>query len=188
MSDLTKQDMHDSAIYDDLITSLITLKVILEDIDKISTVIHLVINNKIKQLQAEKTDELELLEEELRIIRLRNRFLGRPNKIRCNSIEEEIDLRRQTKKKIDNIEKLKEEVKESEFKSVKILQDLNYEKYDEVVEIAKIELKLERLGISKKSINFFKNQFFESSIYTLFYKQKIKVYITKLKNCNMFKC
>ena len=47
-------------------------------------------------------------------------------------------------------------MKEWEFKSVKILQDLNFEKYDEVVEIAKIELKLERLGISKKSINFFK--------------------------------
>ena len=66
--------------------------------------------------------------------------MGRPNKT-----EEEIDLRRQTKKKIDNIEELKEEVKEWEFKSVKILQDLNYEKYDEVVEIAKIESKLERL-------------------------------------------
>ena len=28
--------------------------------------------------------------------------------------------------------------------------------YDEIDEIAKIELKLKRLGISKKSINFFK--------------------------------
>ena len=37
--------MHDSTIYDDLITSLITLKVILEDIDKINTVIDLEINN-----------------------------------------------------------------------------------------------------------------------------------------------
>ena len=33
MSDQIKQDMHDLAIYDDLITSLITLKVILENID-----------------------------------------------------------------------------------------------------------------------------------------------------------
>ena len=40
-------------------------------------------------------------------------------------------------------------MKEWEFKNVKILQDLNYEKYDKVVEIAKTELKLERLGISK---------------------------------------
>ena len=57
-------------------------------------------------------------------------------------IEKEIDVRSQTKKKIDNIEKLKEEVKEWEFQRVKILQDLNYEKYDEVVEIEKIDLKL----------------------------------------------
>ena len=79
-----------------------------------------------------------MLEEELRIITLRNRFLGRTNKIGCNSIEEEIDLRRQTKKKIDNIEELKEEVKEQEFKSVKTIKDLNYEKNAEIVEIAKI--------------------------------------------------
>ena len=55
-------------IYDDLITILITLKLILKDIDKISIVIDLEINNKIKQLEAEKIDELELLQDELRII------------------------------------------------------------------------------------------------------------------------
>ena len=48
-------------------------------------------------------------------------------------------------------------MKEWELKSVKILKDLNYEKYDEIVEIPKIEVKLERLVISKKSIHF--NQF-----------------------------
>ena len=37
-----------------------------------------------------------------------------------------------------------------------MLQDLNYKKNDEIVEIAKIELKLQRLRISKKSIDFFK--------------------------------
>ena len=71
------------------------------------------------------------------MITLRNRFLGRPN-----NVEEEIDLRRQTKKKIDNIEELKEEVKEWEFKGVRILKDFNYPKNDEIVEIARIELKL----------------------------------------------
>ena len=34
MSDQIKQDMQDSAIYDDLITSLITFKTIPQDIDK----------------------------------------------------------------------------------------------------------------------------------------------------------
>ena len=151
MSDQIKQDMHDLPIYDDLINSLITLKVILENIDKISIAKDLQINNQIKQLEAEKIDQLELFHEELRFITLKNRFLGRSNKI-----EEERELRRQTKKKIDNIEELKEEVKEWEFKSVTILQDLNYEKHDEIVEIAKIELKLERLGVSKQSIDSFK--------------------------------
>ena len=42
------------------------------------------------------------------------------------------------------------------LKAPKMLQDLNYEKNNEIVEIAKIELKLQRLGASKKSINFFK--------------------------------
>ena len=41
-------DMQNLTIYDDLITSSITLKVILEDIDKNSKVIDLEINNRIK--------------------------------------------------------------------------------------------------------------------------------------------
>ena len=50
MAEQTEQDMHNSTIYDDLITGLITLKVILEDIDKIT----IVTNNKIKQLRTKK--------------------------------------------------------------------------------------------------------------------------------------
>ena len=50
---------------------------------------------------------MKLLEDELRLMTLKNRFLGRLNKIK-----EETELKRQTKKKIDNIEELKEEVKE----------------------------------------------------------------------------
>ena len=83
-----------------------------------------------------------MLEEELRIMTLRNRFLGRPR----NSIEEELD----------KIEELKEDLK-WEVKDAKVLQDFNYEKNDEIAEIAKTDLKLQRLGASKKSINFFKN-------------------------------
>ena len=36
------------------------------------------------------------------------------------------------------------------------IKDLNYASNDEIVEIAKTELKLKRLGVSKHSINFFK--------------------------------
>ena len=91
-----------------------------------------------------------LLEQELSFITLKNKYWGRSDKI-----EEEIDLRRQIKKKIDVIEELKGGV-ECEVKGAKTLQDLNYEKNDEIVEIARIELKSERLGAPKKSINFFK--------------------------------
>ena len=57
--------MHDLAKYNDLITSLITLKMILKNIDKISIVKDLKINNKIKHLEAEKVDQLDLLQKEL---------------------------------------------------------------------------------------------------------------------------
>ena len=153
MSHQIKQVMQDLAIYHDLITSLITLKVILEDIDKINIIIDLEINNKIKQL--------ELLE--LRIMTLRNRFLGRPS----NSIEEEID----------NKEELKEEVKDWEFKSVRILPDLSYEKNDEIVEITRKELKLKRLRVSQKSIVFFKKiNFFKGAFISCSKSNKIKVF------------
>ena len=48
MTEQIEQDIHESTIYDDLITSLITLKVVLEDID-----IDLEKNDKIKQLKEE---------------------------------------------------------------------------------------------------------------------------------------
>ena len=56
MSDITKQDMDDLTIYNDLITNLITLNVILQNIDKINIVKDLEINNKIKELDGEKID------------------------------------------------------------------------------------------------------------------------------------
>ena len=84
MAEQTEQDMRGSTIYDDLITSLINLKIILEDIDKANIAKDLEINNKLKELEAETIYELKL-----GIKTLRNRFLRKSNKI-----EEEIDLRR----------------------------------------------------------------------------------------------
>ena len=84
MAEQTEQDMRGSTIYDDLITSLINLKLILEDIDKANIAKELEINNKLKELEAETIYELKL-----GIKTLRNRFLRKSNKI-----EEEIDLRR----------------------------------------------------------------------------------------------
>ena len=125
--------MHDLEIYYDLINRLIIFKEILEDIDKISKVVDLEINNKIR--------ELEFLEEALRIEELRSGFLGIPS----NAIEEEIN----------NIEELKWNLK-WESKGAKIIKDLDFEKSDEIVEIAKIQQKLIRSGASKELISFSK--------------------------------
>ena len=64
-------------------------------IKKVCIAKDLEINNKLKELEAEKIYELELLQEEVRFRKLRNRFLGKPNKI-----EEEIELKTNTQKKI----------------------------------------------------------------------------------------
>ena len=86
MAEEIQQDIRNLMIYNDLITSLITLKVILVNIDKISIVKDLEINNKIRELEVEKTGELEWLQQELRVKALRNRFLRK-----SNEIEEEIE-------------------------------------------------------------------------------------------------
>ena len=92
-----------------------------------------------------------MLQENLKFIALTNVTLGEDQ----NSIKDKIELIKQTRKKIYKIERLKteiEEITEWEFKSFKLL-DLNFEKHDEIAEIAKIEIRLEALGISKNNNN-----------------------------------
>ena len=81
-----------------------------------------------KKARAKKINELRLLEEQIFIITLRNKYLGRSG---FDINEKEIDLREQVKKKADKIEELKEDV-EWESKAAKTLQDLKYEKNDEI--------------------------------------------------------
>ena len=83
---------------------------------------------------------------------LRNKHLGRSSH---DIMEEEIDLRKQEKKKVDKIEELKEDV-EWESKAAKMLRDLSYDRNDEIAAIAEIEQRLIRSEISKELINFFK--------------------------------
>ena len=137
----------------ELITDLITLRLVLKDTEKTMMVLRLEIKNRLKELEQEKINELKLLEEEKCFRTLRNRHLGRL----CHIIKEgEIDLREQTKKKVDKIEELKEEVDGIELQSDKTLEDLNFLKREEAAAIAKIELELIRSGTSKKLINSFK--------------------------------
>ena len=79
---------------------------------------------------------------------LRNKRLGR---LIYDIDEEEIDLREQAKRKIDEIEELKEDLK-WESKAAKMLQDLNYEKNDEIAAIAEIEQKVIISGILKNRL------------------------------------
>ena len=107
----------------ELITDLITLRLILKDTEKTEKTLKLEIKNKLKELEQEKINELKLLKEEIFLMTLRNKHLCRSGHI---VKEEKIDLREQTKKKIDKIEELKEGVDGTEFQSVKILEDLNF--------------------------------------------------------------
>ena len=95
-----KSEMHNLVMKNkinglDLINRLLNLKIILKKTDKICIVKDLEINNKLKELETIKFDECELLQENLKVETLKSRFGGRPN-----SIEEEIELRKQTRKKI----------------------------------------------------------------------------------------
>ena len=141
MLEISIQDLES---FDELITDLIALRLILKDTVKTKETLKLEIKNKLKELEQEKINELKLLEEEIFFMTLRNKYLGRL----CHVIkEEEIDLREHTKKKIDEIEELKEGVYLDEFQSIKILEDLNFLKHEEAAPIAKIELELIRSGI-----------------------------------------
>ena len=175
-----KSDVHDLLMKSkinglDLIHCLFYIRIILKKIDKISIVKNIEINNKLKELETGNIDALKLLQENLRFGTLKNRFRGRPN-----SIKEETELRKQSRKKIDNIERLKAEVEEWAFKSVKLLQDLNYEKGAEIAEVKRIEIKLEALKTSKAIINAFKKLIIPKKYLHLILKIKSKIKL-KLK-------
>ena len=103
-----------------MITHLITLKLILKDTVKTEKILGLEIKNKLKKLEQKKINELKLLEEKIFIMTLRNTHLGRSSHI---TKEEKIDLKEQTKKKIDKIEKIKEGVDGIEFQSFNTLEE-----------------------------------------------------------------
>ena len=113
----------------ELITHLITLRLILRDTVKTEKTLRL----KIKKIEQMKINELRVLEEEIFIMTLRNKYIGR---LSYDIMEEEIDLREQEKKRIDGIEEIKEDV-QWESKAAKMLQ------------------RLIRFGISKEPVNFF---------------------------------
>ena len=152
MSEISIQDLESC---NKLITHLRTLRSILKDTIKTEKILEL----EIKKLDQKKVNELRLLEEEILVITLRNKHLGRSS---YDIDEEGIDLKKQAKKKVDKIEELKEDA-EWESTAAKMLQDLNCEKNDEIAAIVEIEQKLIRSGILK-------NRLFQRDIYIMFRK------------------
>ena len=88
----------------ELVIHLITLRSILKDTVKIEKILEL----EVKKLEQKKINELRLLEEEIFIMILGNKHLGRSS---YDIDEKEIDLREQAKRRIDEIKGLKEDVK-----------------------------------------------------------------------------
>ena len=129
---------------------------------------------KLKELEQEKINELKLLVEEIFLMTLRNKHLGKSSHI---IKEEEIDLKEQAKKRIDEIEELKEGVDGIEFQSVKILEDLNFLKHEEAAAIAETEQKLIRSGILKELNNFFKKSIIPKKYLHLVSEEQLKKYI-----------
>ena len=92
-----------------------------------------------------------MLQYELRIITIKKIFLENIKQLHLRRRRNRV---KKTYKKEDR--KHRKIKREDEFESFKTLEDLNDIKHDEMVENAKIELELKRLGVSKISINFFK--------------------------------
>ena len=82
MLEISIQDLES---FDELITDLIALRLILKDTVKTKETLKLEIKNKLKELEQEKINELKLLEEEISFMTLRNKYLGRL----CHVIKEE---------------------------------------------------------------------------------------------------
>ena len=171
MPEISIQDLESC---NELITHLIILRLILKDTVKTEKILRLEIKNKLKKLEQRKINELRLLEEEIFLIPRRNKHLGRSNHF---TKEEEIDLREQTKKKVDETEELKEGVDGIEFQSFKALEDLNILKHEETAAIAEMEQKLIRFGILKELINFLERPIMLGKYLHLVSQEQLKKYI-----------
>ena len=151
------------------IESLINLRIILEEIEKINVIENLEIikmeeitENRAKIIRNKIDRRVRRAREKFEFCNNKKQIQGRPE--RPNSIDEELRLRKITRKKINEIEKLETEIKEMkrlrieamELKSSKLLGDFNMEKRIEIEEIMKIEMKLEKLKIPTTMINTIK--------------------------------
>ena len=113
---------------------------------------------KLNILDDEINNILEKLDVNLKTLKLRCIFLGKPY-----NFEKERELRLSAKEKINKVEGLKEKVElwdhllEGETKVSKLLTDLEYEKTETLHNIMVLESKLIKLEISLEWIDRIKN-------------------------------
>ena len=111
----------------ELINDLIILRSILKDTVKIEKILEL----EIEKSKQKEINELKALKENIFIMTLTNKYLGKSS---YDIDEEKIDLIKQAEKKIDKIEELKENVM-GESKAGKMLQDSEYERIEIIATI-----------------------------------------------------
>ena len=111
----------------ELIKHLIILRLILKDTVKIEKILEL----EIEKSKQKEINELKALKENIFIMTLTNKYLGKSS---YDIDEEKIDLIKQAEKKIDKIEELKENVM-GESKAGKMLQDSEYERIEIIATI-----------------------------------------------------
>ena len=124
---MSKINIYDLKLCNELINHLINLRSILNDTVKIEKILEL----EIKKLEEKEINELKALKEKIFIMTLRNKYIGTS---RYDIDAGKIDLIKQAEKRIDKIEELKKDVL-GESKAGKMLQDLEYEKIDKIAAI-----------------------------------------------------
>ena len=129
----------------ELINHLVILRSILKDTVKIEKILEL----EIKKLKQKTINELNALKDNIFIMTLGNKYFGKSS---YDIDEEEIDLIKQAEKRIDKIEELKNDLI-GEAKVGKMLQDLEYEKNDEIAAIA------DKISNTKKTNRLFSSCF-----------------------------
>ena len=125
---MSKISIYDLELCNELINHLITLRSILKDTVRIEKILELEIEN----LEEKEINELKALKENIYIVTLRNKYIGKSS---YDTDEEKIDLTKQAEKRIDKIEELKKDIM-GESKAGKMLQDLDYEKIYEIAAVA----------------------------------------------------
>ena len=150
-------------------TKLIALKALLEYENKIQEIRGLSfeedeqVKKELNELETKKDEELKELGESLNCQRVRRKIWGSDF-----NINDEIKLRKKTSERIIKIEELRrkreiglENLFDIDNRTIDLLMELDIDKKDRQEELILIEIKLEKLKISEKTITAIKSQYLD---------------------------